>query len=105
MYTARSLPAPLVACGSRSFKIPDAKSDLEQSLEQQKNDAETLAAFVVAAGIESKKGSAAADELWTRLQTTHPTHLLVVDIAQKADLFDEAVAKFTVPSLAVPAAA
>jgi coatomer protein complex subunit epsilon len=98
---------------------------LEQSLEQQKNDAETLAAFVVAAGIQSKKGSAAADELWTcvvslplrpvlnglmspldrRLQTTHPTHLLVVDVAQKADLFDEAVAKFTVPSLAVPAAA
>ncbi|KAJ7334162.1 coatomer complex protein [Mycena albidolilacea] len=86
-------------------EIPEAKSDLEESLEQQKNDAETLAAFVVAAGIESKKGSAEADELWTRLQTTHPTHPLVVDVAQKADLFDEAVAKFTVPPLAVPAAA
>ncbi|KAF7356580.1 Heme peroxidase [Mycena venus] len=84
-------------------EIPEAKSDLEESLEQQKGDAETLAAFVVAAGIESKKGE--AEELWTRLQTEHPTHPLVVDVAQKADLFDEFAAKFTVPPLAVPAAA
>ncbi|KAJ7155424.1 coatomer complex protein [Mycena crocata] len=44
-------------------EIPEAKSDLEESLEQQKGDAETLAAYVVAAGIESKKGE--AEELWT----------------------------------------
>ncbi|KAJ6581525.1 coatomer epsilon subunit-domain-containing protein [Mycena capillaripes] len=84
-------------------EIPEAKSDLEESLEQQKGDAETLAAFVVAAGIESKKDE--AEELWTRLKTEHPTHPLVVDVSQKADLFDEFAAKFTVPSLAVSAAA
>ncbi|KAF8216520.1 coatomer epsilon subunit-domain-containing protein [Mycena galopus ATCC 62051] len=84
-------------------EIPEAKSDLEESLEQQKADAETLAAFVVAAGIESKKGE--AEELWARLQTEHPTHPLVLDVAQKAALFDESAAKFTVPSLAVPTAA
>ncbi|KAJ7115971.1 coatomer complex protein [Mycena epipterygia] len=85
-------------------EIPEAKSDLEESLEQQKSDAETLAAFVVAAGIESnKKGE--AEELWTRLTTEHPTHPLVVDVAHKADLFDEFSAKFTVPPLAVPTVA
>ncbi|KAJ6518825.1 coatomer complex protein [Mycena sanguinolenta] len=84
-------------------EIPEAKSDLEESLEQQKVDAETLAAFVVAAGIESKKGE--ADEMWTRLQTEHSMHPLVVDVAQKAALFDESAAKFTVPPLAVAAAA
>ncbi|KAJ7281405.1 coatomer epsilon subunit-domain-containing protein, partial [Mycena rebaudengoi] len=85
-------------------EIPEAKSDLEESLEQQKGDAETLAAFVVAAGIESsKKGE--ADELWARLITEHPSHPLVLDVAQKADLFDEFAAKFTVPPLAVSTAA
>ncbi|KAJ7247648.1 coatomer complex protein [Mycena haematopus] len=82
-------------------EIPEAKSDLEESLEQQKGDAETLAAFVVAAGIESKKGE--AEEM--RLQTEHPMHPLVVDVARKADLFDESAAKFTVPPLAVASAA
>ncbi|KAJ7765441.1 coatomer complex protein [Mycena maculata] len=85
-------------------EIPEAKSDLEESLEQQKGDAETLAAFVVAAGIESSK-KAEVDELWTRLTTEHPSHPLVLDVAQKADLFDEFSAKFTVPPLAVPTAA
>ncbi|KAJ6591566.1 coatomer complex protein [Mycena vulgaris] len=85
-------------------EIPEAKSDLEESLEQQKGDAETLAAFVVAAGIESnKKGE--AEELWTRLTTEHPTHPLVIDLAQKDSLFDELTSKFTVPPLAVPTAA
>ncbi|KAJ7668296.1 coatomer complex protein [Mycena rosella] len=85
-------------------EIPEARSDLEESLEQQKADAETLAAFVVAAGIESnKKGE--AEDLWTRLITEHPAHPLVVDVAHKAALFDEFSAKFAVPPLAVPTAA
>lgn len=102
-------------------EIPEAKSDLEESLEQQKGDAETLAAFVVAAGIDSNKKDE-VELLWTcvsfgnfnprtltsfsrRLTTEHPTHPLVVDVAQKADLFDEFCAKFAVPPLAVPTAA
>ncbi|KAJ7623212.1 coatomer epsilon subunit-domain-containing protein [Roridomyces roridus] len=85
-------------------EVPEAKSDLEESLEQQKGDAETLAASVVAAGIDSKNKDE-AEQLWTRLTTEHPLHPLVVDVAQKGDLFDEFCAKFTVPPLAVPAAA
>ena len=42
-------------------EIPEAKSDLEDSLSQQKGDAETLAALTVTAGLE---GTKKADELW-----------------------------------------
>ncbi|KII87381.1 hypothetical protein PLICRDRAFT_93140 [Plicaturopsis crispa FD-325 SS-3] len=85
-------------------EIPEAKSDLEESLSLQKDDAETLAAFVVAAGLGATK-KAEADELWSRLTSTHPTHPFVVDVAQKEASFDELAAKYEVPSLAIPAAA
>jgi len=85
-------------------EIPEAKSDLEESLEQQKGDAETLAALAVAAGLgATKKGE--ADELWARLTAEHPTHPLVTDVSKKAELFDGFTAKFEVPPLAVPTAA
>ncbi|KAF7309765.1 Heme peroxidase [Mycena indigotica] len=84
-------------------EIPAAKSDLEESLERQKGgDAETLAACVVAAGIDAKKSNE-ADELWTRLSTEHPSHPLVVDVEQKSRLFDELCSNFPVPPLAVAA--
>ncbi|KAJ8073521.1 hypothetical protein PM082_011797 [Marasmius tenuissimus] len=80
-------------------EIPEARSDLEEALQQQANDAETLAAFVVAAGLgTSKKGE--ADELWARLEKEHPTHPLVIDLEKKSDLFDEAIIKYVVPPLA-----
>ena len=44
-------------------EIQEAKSDLEESLEQQKGDAETEAAYVVAAGLGALKKKE-ADELW-----------------------------------------
>jgi coatomer protein complex subunit epsilon len=44
-------------------EIHEAKSDLEDALSQQSNDAETLAAYVVAAGLGATK-KAEADELW-----------------------------------------
>jgi len=44
-------------------EIQEAKSDLEESLEQQKGDAETEAAYVVAAGLGASK-KIEADELW-----------------------------------------
>jgi coatomer protein complex subunit epsilon len=45
-------------------EAPEAKSDFEEAISQQggHDDAETLAASVVAAGLGSKKGD--ADELW-----------------------------------------
>ncbi|ESK84893.1 coatomer subunit [Moniliophthora roreri MCA 2997] len=83
-------------------EISEAKSDLEESLEQQKNDAEALAAYVVASGLgPSKKGD--ADESWSRLQKEHSSHPLVVDVAKKADLFDEAASKFVLPPVAAAA--
>jgi coatomer subunit epsilon len=45
-------------------EIPEAKSDLEDALSQQSGDAETLAALVVAAGLDSMKKTE-ADALWT----------------------------------------
>ena len=42
--------------------IPEAKSDLEESLALQAGDAETQAAMVVAAGLDGSKQT--ADELW-----------------------------------------
>ncbi|KAF9466078.1 coatomer epsilon subunit-domain-containing protein [Collybia nuda] len=80
-------------------EISEAKSDLEESLEQQTADAETLAALVVAAGLGALK-KVDTDELWARLATEHPTHPLVIDMASKAELFDECVGKFAVPPLA-----
>ncbi|KAK7049206.1 hypothetical protein VNI00_005807 [Paramarasmius palmivorus] len=83
-------------------EIPEAKSDLEESLEQQKNDAEALAAYVVASGLgPSKKGD--ADESWALLQQEHPTHPLVLDVAAKVDLFEEAASKFVLPPVAATA--
>lgn len=103
-------------------EIQEAKSDLEESLEQQKDDPETLAAYVVAAGLGALKKSETED-LWRYLPKTpfllicvdlprhsefsgkHPDHSLVQDVSQKADIFDQALTKFTVPPLADAAAA
>ncbi|TFK39790.1 coatomer complex protein [Crucibulum laeve] len=84
-------------------EIQEAKSDLEESLAQQKDDVEALAAFVVAAGLGGTKPSE-AEELWLRLEKEHPNHPLVVDVTQKAELFDESVAKFPVPPAAATVA-
>jgi coatomer subunit epsilon len=45
-------------------EIPEAKSDLEEAQSQQSGDAETAAAFVVAAGLGATK-QAEAEDLWT----------------------------------------
>ncbi|KAJ3838760.1 coatomer epsilon subunit-domain-containing protein [Lentinula raphanica] len=85
-------------------EFPEAQSDLEEALTQH-TDAETLAAFAVASGLSStKKGETDANELWTRLSSEYPRHPSVVDIAKKSTLFDEAMAKYTVPPLAASAA-
>ncbi len=72
-------------------EVQEAKSDLEESLEQQKGDAETLAALCVAAS------------LGARLTTEQPNHPLVVDVSNKTDLFDRAAAKYNVPPIATAA--
>jgi coatomer protein complex subunit epsilon len=82
-------------------EISEAKSDLEDALGQQPGDGETLAALTVAAGLgASKKGD--ADELWSRLTAEHPDHPLVVDVAKKAQAFEEIASRYSVPPLAVP---
>jgi len=84
----------------------EAKSDLEESLEQHKEDSEALAASAVASGLSStKKGETEANELWIRMTAEYPKHPSVIDIAKKSQLFDEAMAKYTVPPLASTAAA
>ncbi|KIY53365.1 hypothetical protein FISHEDRAFT_68971 [Fistulina hepatica ATCC 64428] len=84
-------------------EIPAARSDLEEALQEQAGDAETLAACVVAAGLGLKRTE--ADELWDRLAVEHPAHPLVVDVMAKGVLFDSLVTKFEAPPLASVAAA
>lgn len=104
-------------------EISAAKSDLEEAVSQQggKPDAETLAALTVAAGLTpSKYHDADAEQFWryvalpsfpefaytqlilhSQLSTQYPTFPMVVDVKEKADLFDELAVKFEVPPLAV----
>ncbi|KAF8159444.1 coatomer complex protein [Crassisporium funariophilum] len=77
-------------------EIQEAKSDLEESLDQQKGDAEAQAAFVVAGGLGALKKSE-ADELWSKLAVEHPSHPLVQDVNQKADMFDQFASVYVVP--------
>jgi hypothetical protein len=42
--------------------------------------------------------------LFSRLIKEQPNHPLVTDMGHKADLFDQAASKFTVPMLVDPAA-
>ncbi|KAF5387399.1 hypothetical protein D9757_005780 [Collybiopsis confluens] len=77
-------------------EFPEAKSDLEESLEQHKEDTEALAASAVVSGLAmTKKGETDATGLWNRLTIEYPTHPSVIDLANKSDIFDEAVAKYT----------
>ncbi|KAF8966300.1 coatomer complex protein [Flammula alnicola] len=77
-------------------EIQEAKSDLEESLEQQKGDAEAEAAYVVAAGLGALK-KAEAEQLWSKFASQHPCHPLVEDVTQKAELFDRYSAAYVVP--------
>ena len=97
-------------------EIPEAKSDLEEAQSQQGGDAETAAAFVVAAGLGATK-QAEAEDLWTyvyciswcdifltcysKFINEHASHPLVVDVGQRAGMFDEAAGSFEVPPLAI----
>jgi coatomer subunit epsilon len=105
--------------------VEAAKSDLEESLQQQADDAETQAANIVAMGYTMpKRGQPyAVDEFWSYVRTdvnsfqssltscdrslakTHPTYPMVADIAKKAELYDDAASKFVVPPVPVPGAA
>ncbi|KAI0319387.1 coatomer epsilon subunit-domain-containing protein [Amylostereum chailletii] len=86
-------------------EVAEAKSDFEEATAQQggQDDAETLAASVVAAGLGPKKGD--ADELWSRFVSKYADHPLVRDVNIRSEQFDEFAAKYEVPPLAIPAAA
>ncbi|KAH6915986.1 coatomer complex protein [Coprinopsis sp. MPI-PUGE-AT-0042] len=77
-------------------EIQEAKSDLEESLLQQPEDAETLAAIVVAGGLGALKKDE-TEAHWSRLASEHPNHPLVLDVNTKSQLFDDLVGKFPVP--------
>ncbi|KZV74507.1 hypothetical protein PENSPDRAFT_601321 [Peniophora sp. CONT] len=84
-------------------EIVDARSDLEEAVAQQNGheDAETLAASAVAAGLAPKKAD--AEEIWSHLISTYSSHPLVEDVNTRATQFDEFASKFTVPTLATAA--
>jgi len=80
-------------------EIQEAKSDLEESLEQQKGNVETEAAYAVVAGLGALKKKE-ADEFWLKLIADYPSHPLVQDVTQKADMFDQYASAYAVPVLA-----
>ncbi|KAI0630847.1 coatomer complex protein [Trametes polyzona] len=88
-------------------ELGSAKSDLEEAQAQMGGtpDAETLAAETVAAGLGPNAAKPAeAEALYSRLAAEHPAFPLVTDVQQKAAVFDELAAKFTVPPVATASA-
>ncbi|KAI0091666.1 coatomer epsilon subunit-domain-containing protein [Irpex rosettiformis] len=86
-------------------EVEAAKSDFEEVKEGERG-AETLGALVVADELAPTKGSEeVVEKLWSQLASKYPTFPLVTDTQQKSELFDELATKFTVPPLAVAAAA
>jgi len=84
-------------------EVSEAKSDLEEAVSQGGADDEAVAAYAVAATLRpSKKGE--GDEWWSKLTQEFPNHPSVKDVSEKSNLFDEAAAKFNVPSLPTVAA-
>ncbi|KAJ3512131.1 hypothetical protein NLJ89_g3705 [Agrocybe chaxingu] len=84
-------------------EIQEAKSDLEESLEQQRGDQEAQAAYVVAAGLGALK-KPDTEEVWLKFASEHPSHPLVQDVAQKSAIFDQLAAAYTTPPQAQAAA-
>ncbi|KAJ7577085.1 coatomer epsilon subunit-domain-containing protein [Mycena floridula] len=83
-------------------EFQEAKSDLEESLQQQNTDSETAAAYVVASLLAAGRAPKSAeiheaDQLWTKFMEEHPAHPLAVSVAKKADLFDDVASNFVVP--------
>lgn len=110
-------------------EFQEAKSDLEESLQQTPGVPEATAAYAVASALTAGLAPwpaankpneiLQAEELWKyvilcsmygfdlpfrKFISEHPTHPLAIDVAKKSDLFDEAAANFVVPSLAVATA-
>jgi coatomer protein complex subunit epsilon len=82
-------------------EVHPAKSDIDEALDQgDKEDAEALAALVVASGLGATSKEE-ADAIWKNFSSKKPTHPLVVDVAEKEASFDEFASKYTVPPLAV----
>jgi len=81
-------------------EIQEGKSDLEESLEQQKGDAETEAAYVVSAGLGAQR-KPEAEEVWVKFVSEQSTHPLALDLSEKSALFDQFSSAFVVPQLAV----
>jgi len=93
-------------------EFKEAKSDLEESLRQQGDDVETLAALAVAGDSGVSKRSE-VEELWryklcnsldqctdsanSKMSIEHSDHPVMRDLAQKADVFDQVASMFTVP--------
>ncbi|KIY71625.1 hypothetical protein CYLTODRAFT_368968 [Cylindrobasidium torrendii FP15055 ss-10] len=81
-------------------EVDAAKSDLEES-RREHDDEEALGAALVVSGLSGFR--AEQDELWEKFVSTYSTHPLAADVAEKADLFDSALANYSVPALPVVA--
>jgi len=73
--------------------ISEAQGDFSEALRVDPHNADALVGAAVAADLSGRRGE--GDKYISTLREVHPTHLLVVDLDEKADAFDEAAAKFS----------
>ncbi|KAI3325979.1 coatomer epsilon subunit-domain-containing protein [Xylariaceae sp. AK1471] len=78
-------------CELHLGRFEEAQAALEQALQKQPNYADAIANLLVLTVITGKD----AAELTSSLKKTAPQHALLVDLAEKSDLFDKAAAKFS----------
>ncbi|AEO56035.1 hypothetical protein MYCTH_2300478 [Thermothelomyces thermophilus ATCC 42464] len=71
-------------------RVEEAQAALEQALKKEPGYAEAIANLLVLSVIAGKS----AEELTSSLQKANPDHPLLVDLAEKSDLFDRAATKY-----------
>ncbi|KAK0515966.1 hypothetical protein JMJ35_002000 [Cladonia borealis] len=72
-------------------RLPEAEAALQQALQKDPKDVEAIANFIVLNIISGKDSS----ELRSSLESAAPEHLMLVDLREKSQLFDQAATKYS----------
>lgn len=74
-------------------RLPEAESALQQAVKQNPTDVEAIANSVVLNVIMGKEKDAEASR--KDLENAAPEHLLLIDLKEKGELFDQAALKYS----------
>ncbi len=74
-------------------RLPEAESALQQAVKQDPADVEAIANSIVLNVIMGKEKN--AEELRRDLEDLAPEHLLLVDLKEKSEAFDQAAMKYS----------